>query len=497
MKPTEEQAEIMKAVLSGKGDIKINAFAGSGKTSTMQMIVRANPQLRFLYVAFNKAVAKEAEAKFPDNCKVYTVHGMAYRSIVPTIPDKKAFNRKLMTTWKLRDYMRHFNMKELEALIPPEEDFYMVCHSIKAIVSNFKYSDRPEISAEHFTLSERAKAYPAELIAKMYEKARAIWEAEIDMKSKVPLDHNTYLKLWELSAPKLKGYDVIINDECQDCNPVMLSIIDQQSHLRKIFCGDNWQAIYGFTNSINAMTAMDTEHNHFLTKSWRFGDAVADEANRVLQILDKTNPPLKGNSTIPSRVGELDYSAPYTMICRTNGALALKAMELISAGKRVYVEGGVKELCADLLALHMLSIKERSTANSKYRPFNFFGEVCEEGKIDVTIKRDLAFIKNFGSDTPAVLEDLENEVLSARNSAKADVILTSAHRSKGLEWNQVKLHDDFKFVVLDQPRNGHFADGQELNLIYVAVTRAKLVLEVNQAYETYIKALTDARDLQL
>lgn len=486
--PTEEQLAPINAVTNSKGDIKVKALAGVGKTTLLQMIVEANPSKRFLYLAFNKTVAKEAEQRFPSNCKAYTVHGLAYRSFVSTL-DRKSFSRKLMTTWKLRDYMKHFNMKELEALVPPEEDYYMICDAVKRIVTSFKNSDRPEISPEHFSLSDRAKTYPLELVRLMYSKASEIWEAEIDMDSKIPLDHGTYLKLWELTEPKIKGYDFIMVDEAQDCNPVMLSIIDNQPHVRKIYCGDSHQAIYGFTNSVNAMASMDTEHTLDLTQSWRFGEAVANEANRILKILDASQRLIRGTPSIPSVVGEIDQSKPYTIICRTNGAIALKALDLIAEGKSVYVEGGVKELCADLLALHMLSNKEYPKFPSKYRPFGTFGQVCEEGKVDITVRRDLAFIKRFGPDTPDILEHLEDSVLTS--SKKAHVTLTSAHKSKGLEWNQVKLHDDFRFVILDQEKNGSFADGQELNLLYVSVTRAKLVLELNEAYELYIKALSE------
>lgn len=492
MVPSEEQVAILQAVLTKLGSIKINAYAGSGKTSSMKLVVEGNPTKRFLYLAFNKAVAKEAKDKFPDNCSVYTVHGLAYRSFVPTLKNKAGFNRKLLTKWKLKDYIKYFKLKELEEYLPPSEDFYYVCHAVKGLVNSFKYSDLPEISPEHYEASAKTSSrYPKDLVQKMFEKAREIWEAEIDMNSKVPLDHGTYLKLWELTDPKIKGFDFILFDEAQDANPVMLSIIDKQDHVRKIFCGDNWQAIYGFTNAVNAMSCMDTEHTLYLTQSWRFGDAVASEANRILKILSPSNKPLRGNPAIQSTVGQLDESQPHTIIFRTNGALALKAIELINSGKQIYVEGGVSELCDDLLALYYLSVGERSTSPSRYRPFYTFGEVFEESKVDITIRRDLAFVQRFKDETPALLDLLESSVLTSRNQSKADVILTTAHKAKGLEWHQVKLHDDFRFAVLEAPENGLHADGQELNLLYVSVTRAQHVLELNEPYRLFIQTLEE------
>lgn len=489
-KPTEEQQAILDAVSSSKGDIKVAALAGTGKSTTLRMIAERNPRTRFLYLAYNKSVATEAEEKFPDNCKVYTIHGLAMRSFLAKTTNRMGFNRKLNSTWKLRDYIKNHGWKEMEGILDPEEDFYIACFAIKKIVMNFKNSDAKEITPESVPLPDHwGKRYPAAVLDFMYDRANKLWEAEIDMDSKTPLDHGTYLKLWELSEPRLNGYDCILYDEAQDANPVMLSVVEGQTHLRKIYVGDSWQSIYGFNNAVNAMDMMATEYELFLTQSWRFGDAVAAEANKLLRIMSPTMKPIRGTSSIPSVVGPIDPTKPYTMITRTNGFLAMKALELINQGISVYVEGGVKELCADLNALYLLSIGERSSEMSKYRPYGNIAGVMEESKVDVTIRRDLAFVKKFGDDTPEILEILKETVLT--RSGKAHVILTTAHKSKGLQWNQVVLAEDFKFKILENPENGKFTEDQELNLLYVAVTRAILTLHLNTFYEAFVVQLTE------
>ncbi len=60
MQLTSEQ----KAIVQSKGDIRINAVAGSGKTTTIIEYARARPDSRILYLAFNKAVKLEAARKF-------------------------------------------------------------------------------------------------------------------------------------------------------------------------------------------------------------------------------------------------------------------------------------------------------------------------------------------------------------------------------------------------------------------------------------------------
>lgn len=56
-KPTEEQ----ERVIQSRGDIKVNAVAGSGKTATLLQYAAARPYDRILYVAFNNSVKKEAK----------------------------------------------------------------------------------------------------------------------------------------------------------------------------------------------------------------------------------------------------------------------------------------------------------------------------------------------------------------------------------------------------------------------------------------------------
>jgi len=80
---TKEQYDIINST----GNIKINAVAGSGKTTTIIEYAKARPRdSKILYLAFNKSVKTEAVKKFSDNglhnVKVETAHSLAYKHIV-------------------------------------------------------------------------------------------------------------------------------------------------------------------------------------------------------------------------------------------------------------------------------------------------------------------------------------------------------------------------------------------------------------------------------
>jgi DNA helicase IV len=83
MELTKEQNDIIKS----EGNIKINAVAGSGKTTTIVEYARNRPKgSMILYLAYNKSVKLEAIQKFKDkgldNVKVETAHSLAFNYII-------------------------------------------------------------------------------------------------------------------------------------------------------------------------------------------------------------------------------------------------------------------------------------------------------------------------------------------------------------------------------------------------------------------------------
>lgn len=78
MKLTAEQ----EAIINSCGDIKINAVAGSGKTTTIIEYAKARPKTsKIFYPAFNKSVKLEGIKKFMEkglnNVTVGTAHGLS------------------------------------------------------------------------------------------------------------------------------------------------------------------------------------------------------------------------------------------------------------------------------------------------------------------------------------------------------------------------------------------------------------------------------------
>ena len=80
MEATAEQIDAIDLSTQGKS-MKLIAFAGAGRTSTLIMIAKrlGEEGKRGLYLAFNKDIAKEAGSKLPANVEASTFHSLAYR----------------------------------------------------------------------------------------------------------------------------------------------------------------------------------------------------------------------------------------------------------------------------------------------------------------------------------------------------------------------------------------------------------------------------------
>ncbi|MEM5372756.1 3'-5' exonuclease [Paraburkholderia azotifigens] len=68
--------------------------------------------------------------------------------------------------------------------------------------------------------------------------------------------------------------------------------------------------------------------------------------------------------------------------------------------------------------------------------------------------------------------------------ARADYVISTVHRAKGLEWKRVKVINDFLFKYVDGRLT---VEEDELRLLYVSCTRAQCVLDVSDLREALLR----------
>ncbi|CAM9851488.1 unnamed protein product, partial [Hapterophycus canaliculatus] len=86
------------------------------------------------------------------------------------------------------------------------------------------------------------------------------------------------------------------------------------------------------------------------------------------------------------------------------------------------------------------------------------------------------------------LDQIQSRLLPHTDVGGPLVILSTVHTLKGLEFDTVVLADDFSFEALDGRPRTRKGEGENTNLVYVAVTRAKRQLFLNRSLSNQLKA---------
>jgi hypothetical protein len=470
-KPTDEQQEAVD--LFGKGrSLKINAYAGTGKTSTLEMLAHSTPK-RGQYIAFNKAIVRDAKEKFSSSVNCSTIHGLAFKAT----PSKyKSNSDKMMKRLGANQLAEILKLKRWQIdrghTLVPRSQAYLILETIR----RFMHSADTEPDARHVPRHGSLLAAPEPTLKAVTEfalyGAKHVWERMKDENDPIPLGHDGYLKLWAQSDPIIAA-DFILLDEAQDTNPVVIDVLQKQP-AQMIYVGDKYQQIYEWRGAVNAMEKIATDGSTYLTMSFRFGPQIAEAASRVLVLLNERRP-ITGNSKIDSRIGPV---APQTILARSNAATVTAIIESLDAGKSPHLVGGKDEVMDMLRGVQDLKAGQQSTVPDffGFEKWEQVAEFAKSGEGDHLLTFvNLVEMRGERQLMWALSRTVDEE--------KSDVIISTAHKAKGREWRTVRLMDDF---MRSQPKvkitqeqcdlNGH--DPAELRLFYVALTRAKEAIEV-------------------
>lgn len=480
---TEEQ----QAVVHSRSEaLKVVAFAGAGKTSTLRAYAQARPERRMLYLAFNNAIAREAAGRFTPNVTCLTTHSLAFRAVGHTYRHKLANN------------VRANQAAQALGLNPGDSSGFGHANQSLRALKHFLSTSCADLDEFADLVADERKHQPAAI-----EGAARLWQAMCDPGNEaMPMLHDGYLKLFQLSAPRL-DYDTILFDEAQDANPVTLAIVREQS-CAKVFVGDPHQQIYQFRYAENAMADPSLNDELFLTESFRFGDDIAAAANRLLAVKRERNP-VRGGRRVPP-------SSTKACIARGNAALYRRAALLAEQGDTVCWVGGIDGYRLDLLNdIWLLKAGRRSGIKDRFvARFEDFDAL--QGYATAQDERDLkAWIRVIEGHSrwQAIPEEIALvRSLSVAQPEGATLALATAHKSKGLEFGSVELADDFPEAELANPvkysRESHpvFWDDQgfrggvllpleEINLRYVAITRAEITCKSGQWPAPMFNGLAD------
>jgi hypothetical protein len=437
----------------------VKAYSGCGKSTSLIGYCQAGGRSKVpcLYLSFNKSVAEEAKRKFPkEHVVCNTMHSLAYGAV------GYKFKERLAGKVSGGDYIHVFDefslsteKKQVMAYMAFNV-FEKWCNSALDNLSHECISPDVNLSADFAGISVDA----------IIKGALNIMDDMVNGES--PVSHSLYLKLFQLSQPFLP-YNVIMVDEAQDLNPVVTAILDMQpAEIVKV--GDPHQAIYAFRDAINALNDESIE-THYLTNTYRFGQNLADKASSILMNWKGATKPLIGHGQ-PVYINDLEMPSMGTplFINRTKAGILEVLIDRFFSDKesKVYLPGGKGSYgfgeLADAYRLFKTGEGRGMTSQfSSWGAYKEYAEITGCANAATTIR----LITRYKGAVPACIAQLSERTVGSIK--KADFAVTSAHKSKGLEHPYVVLGDDFSDPTnADRP-----IDEQEINLMYVALTRAE------------------------
>lgn len=482
MQLTSEQ----QAILDTNSDLRIDAVAGSGKTTTLIEYARTRPpNSRILYLAFNRTVREEARRKFTEagmpGVDVETAHSLAYR------------HTRHLRQGDVRSAYKVHELAELLGVAGTGEGHlgFVLANHADRFAKYFCNSDAAKVQTLNY-LDLITEKKVRDLVTGCYAQIEHLTRTFLALmdRGQTPMIHDFYQKKFQLSAPRL-AYDYILFDEAQDASPAMLDVILRQPCIRLIV-GDVHQQIYGWRHAVNSMQMVSFPVKR-LSTSFRFPQAIADLAVRTLDrkhILAPLDP------VIIRGTGRQRSVRSCATIARTNTGLLKKAIDHITQTKgrgTVYFEGNINSYTYadegaslyDVLNLHNgQHDRIRDKLVSTMRTMEDLADYVEQTD-DKQLGMLIDLVETYGNDLHERISTLKRMHVDDDERQTADMVFSTVHRCKGLEYDEVRLAEDF---MTDDAISKQLADdgspvqrsrlNEELNLLYVAVTRARSMLHI-------------------
>ncbi len=483
MKWTTEQ----QAILKSSGDLIVNAVAGSGKTTTLIEYAKTRPKsARILYLAFNKSVREEARRRFAAegllNVSVETAHSLAYKYIVRR--NGYQVRSQGYKTYEIAEIL------QLERTGERHSELILANH-ISRYVAFFCNSSSSKVKALNYldTLHDaKAKAFVATFLSEITRQTRMFLK-KMDQGA-IEVTHDFYLKKFQLSNPELP-FDYFLFDEGQDASPAMLAVFLRQKGT-KVIVGDTHQQIYGWRYAINSLEEVEFPRL-YLSNSFRFNESIARLAREVLHWKHKLS--LQDPVQIKG-LGKSGYIKTRAVLGRTNLGLLLRAIDLIHEERipKLYFEGNFYSYTyadegASLYDVLNLYLEQPDRIRDKLiRQMHGIEDLEDyvEKTEDVQLGMMMDIVREYGKEIPGILKEIKEKHVSIEEKEQAEVIFSTVHRCKGMEYDTVELVDDFLTEAkLDKMLKDHKTEhlnlsrlNEEVNLVYVAITRTKSQLSI-------------------
>lgn len=493
---TDEQTCIIEHELKPGHVSLVEGFAGCSKTTTLFQLCKRNWDKRILYFTFNRSLMESSKDRFKDfpHVTIDTFHSFALRELSRSISVEDEPPIEVVDLISVSDAMDALHT----------EDYENVAGAIRVLEKYCSTVDGP-ILPEHAEGILPRMAIP-ELSVRLAKKLHALI-----LTGRFPYPHDMYMKRYMNLHPELLEYDVILVDEAQDITPLQLDFVLRQKHASMVLVGDPHQTLYTFRFVCNPFEAIPdlggvvVPYKRFrLSKSFRFGSEISSFSTKFLQhFKDDASIRIQSHGSIAEDCTKIEYQTPTefprkrTHLYRTNRGLVkeLFGMTHDPDVRSVHVLGNAFVPREEMRALREIQavidknhetvtfqnpLMKKCTTLRDLR--NLFGSIRDfRGTLRIDLVREFGMKAMFHH-----WENVDEKIEDAAESA--DVVLGTVHQAKGLEFDHVVLGDDFPTIESVKQLTLH--DKKQnmidiLNIYYVAITRARKVLYLNQVLRTF------------
>jgi len=455
---SDYQKNIFRDIAKATDHTVVIARAGSGKTSTIVEGFKYLPRgKKTLMVAFNKSIAEELKTRAPSYVDVMTLHSLGYRAV------RQNFGNVVLENDKSRTLVA--------GLIGDDRDLWELNQSICKCVSLCKgfLFDTPK------NIEELIERFGIETFDLEKDKfiGLVIKTLSLAKNAKQVVDFDDMIWFPFVYRLNVGKFDVVFVDEAQDLNAAQIAMVLSalKPGSRIIAVGDPAQSIYQFRgadseaipNFINKLKAKTLP----LSVTYRCPKKVVKLAQEIVPDIEAHDSSPEGWVADMDSGDLLKHVKPGDFVLsRTNAPLIKYCLQLLKAGVPANIQG--RDIGANLLYFIKKSKAKTIIEFTKYVNDWRDQEVRRlmSEKKDTTICIDKAECLLNLCEGILTLKDLKETIDSLFSDVddSAKVVFSTTHKAKGLERDRV-------FILAGTYRKGN--GGEEDNLWYVAVTRAK------------------------
>lgn len=482
------------------------------------------------FVAFNKGIATELQQRVPESCNAMTMHSMGFAAIrrAERFQDRNGDTQVRFCSHRVQSIISEilgrdiYNLRRYRPeLVSATEKLVELCKmnllrdtfgsehpGSPGILTGLLNGEKLAAIASYYDIDLNSESKEVfDLVPRVLNRCRDVGRDRC-------IDYNDMIWLPIVLGLNVYRYDMLLVDEAQDLNRCQQALALKAGR-RIILCGDPKQAIYGFAGADSkSMTRMQrkleaTERGCKvlpLTVTRRCGKAIVKEAQKIVPDFEAHESNSEGTVRRQQLKceckNETDLSLVYSnyvqdgdmILCRTNAPLVSECFKFLRDKRKATILGrdigqGLVSTVRKLRKGYKPSIPELpALANLDYGVVELLRRLSnwlaaeqrkEQAKRNPNDTRLIALQDRYDclcafAEGQETVDDVISSIEAVFTDDKDNpgIRLSSVHKAKGLESKRV-------FILL--PENAGMPHPmaksvwqfeQEMNLKYVALTRA-------------------------